>query len=79
MMTRTSPVVLICTVIAWLCSSSPLLAHMRLVYPEPRTSTDPTAQRVTLRAFDNYAFFMCADIELQGNGQEDVFNDGFEK
>lgn len=181
MMNRTNPVVLIYAVIAWLSSTSPLLAHMRLVYPEPRTSTDPVvqqniengyifrtppcgdledipvgpvsasfpagsnivvvmdilqthagqsiqifvsyddenftelepateslpdstpyptgglinppmgmsslavqlphqaAQRVTLRAFDNYAFFMCADIELQGNNQEDVFNDGFEK
>jgi hypothetical protein len=180
-MNRTNPVALIFTVIAWFCSASPLLAHMRLVYPEPRTSTDPivqkniqngyifrtppcgdpddipvgpvsasfpagsnlvvvidilqthvnqsvqvfvsyddenfteletateslpdstpypigglidppmglsslavqlpdqSAQRVTLRAFDNYAFFMCADIELQGNRQDEVFNDGFEK
>ena len=181
MMNRTNPVILICTFITWLCSSSPLLAHMRLVYPQPRTSTNPTvqqniqegyifntppcgnlddipvgpvsasfpagsnlvvvvdilqthsaqsiqifvsyddknftelepateslpdsipypsgglidppggvsslavhlpdqaAQRVTLRAFDNYAFFMCADIELQGNDQAEIFNNGFEK
>ena len=181
MMNRTNPVVLICIVITWLCSSSPLLAHMRLVYPQPRTSTNPTvqqniqegyifktapcgnlddipvgpvstsfpagsnlvvvvdilqthgtqsiqifvsyddenftelepateslpdsipyptggltnppagmsslavhlpdqaAQRVTLRAIDNYAFFMCADIELQSSDQAEIFNNGFEK
>ena len=37
------------------------------------------AQRVTLRAFDNYAFFMCADIELQENNQTEIFNNSFEE
>lgn len=180
MMKRTNRVVLVCTVITWLCSSASVQAHMRLVYPQPRTSTNPAvqqniadgyifktppcgnlddipvgpvsatfpagsnlvveidilqthraqslqifisyddenftelepateslpdsipyptggligppmgtsslavrlpdqaAQRVTLRAFDNYAFFMCADIELQGNDQVEIFKNGFE-
>ena len=39
---------------------------------------DQAAQRATLRAWDNYAFFMCADVELLTNGTDDVFLDGFE-
>jgi len=36
------------------------------------------AQRVTVRAWDNYAFFMCADVELRTNDTDDVFDDSFE-
>ena len=36
------------------------------------------AQRVTVRAWDNDAFFMCADVELLTNDTDDVFLDSFE-
>lgn len=36
------------------------------------------AQRVTVRGWDNYAFFMCADVELRTNDTDDVFHDSFE-